>query len=68
MEDVLCRNLRCFVDSFRSRTDISEKLSSSLLCDTLLLVGDQVGNNRQTCRRCLTNVHVQYNANVRNVY
>ena len=50
----MSRNLRCFVDSFRSRTDISEKLSSSLLCDTLLLVGDQVGNNRQTCRRCLT--------------
>ena len=55
LKDVLCRNLRCFVDSFRSRTDISEKLSSSLLCDTLLLVGDKVGNNRQTCRRCLTN-------------
>ena len=51
---LLCRNLRCFVDSFRSRTDISEKLSSSLLCDTLLLVGDKVGNSRQTCRRCLT--------------
>jgi len=35
------KNLRCFVEAFRSRTDISEKLSSSLVCDTLLLVGDK---------------------------
>ena len=35
------RNLRCLVESFMNRTDISEKLASSLVCDALLLVGDQ---------------------------
>ena len=51
LKDISSRNLRCFANSFQSRTDISEKLKSSLLCDTLLLVGDQVSNNEQTCRR-----------------
>ena len=36
------RNLRCYVESFRNRTDISEKLMEKLKCDTLLLVGDKV--------------------------
>ena len=35
------RNLRYFVESFMNRTDISEKLKGSLVCDTLLLVGDK---------------------------
>ena len=35
------RNLRCYVESFRNRTDISEKLMEKLKCDTLLLVGDK---------------------------
>ena len=37
----LFRNLRYFVESFMNRTDISEKLKGSLVCDTLLLVGDK---------------------------
>ena len=33
--------MRCYVESFRNRTDISEKLMEKLKCDTLLLVGDK---------------------------
>jgi len=35
------KNLCCFVESFMNRTDISEKLMSEMVCDTLLIVGDQ---------------------------
>ena len=60
LKDISSRNLRCFANSFQCRTDISEKLKSSLLCDALLLVGDQVGDTEQTCRRCLTVYNIQY--------
>ena len=35
------RNLKCYVESFMNRTDISSLLEENLKCDTLLVVGDK---------------------------